>query len=235
MNFKKDILPIVKKYPLVFKRKVQEVEDIYTFYFDAGKSIDWEAGQHGIFLMKFTQAKKPFRVFSLASIPSEGHIEISTKVGEKPSEFKQVLLDLEPGDKISMRGPVGPFYVDEEKPRLFIAGGIGITPYRAIIRDLRINNKKLDKETRLLYLDSNEAFIYGEELGEAEKTEGISIHYLRKREQLYEEIDRFIDKYQNDGVYFVAGPKPMTKGIEKALKDKGIDGKNIKIDGFIGY
>lgn len=234
MNLKKDILPIFKKYPLVFKRKVQEVGDIYTFYFDAGESIDWEAGQHGIFLMKFTQAKKPFRIFSLASIPSEGHIEISTKVGEEPSEFKQVLLDLEPGDKISMRGPVGPFYVDEDKPLLFIAGGIGITPYRAIIRDLRIN-KEFANEARLLYIDSDEAFIYGEELGEAENTEGIKINYLTKREDLYAEIDRFIDQYENDGVYFVAGPKPMTQGIEKTLKDKGIDGKNIRIDGFIGY
>lgn len=235
MNLKKDILPVFKKYPLIFKKKVREVEDIYTFYFDAGESIKWEAGQHGIFLMKFTQAKRPFRVFSIASIPSEGHIEISTKVGKKPSAFKQVLLDLEPGMNIFMRGPVGPFYVDEKKPLLFIAGGIGITPYRAMIRDLRLNAKNLDKEVRLLYLDSNEAFIYGEELGKAEETKWINIHYLTKREKLYEEIHRFIEKYQNGGTYFVAGPKPMTKAVEKALKAEGIDGKNIKIDGFIGY
>lgn len=235
MNLITDILPIFKKYQITYKEKYQEVGDIYTFIFEMDESIRWEAGQHGIFTIKHTKIKKPTRAFSIASTPSEGHIKISMKISEEPSEFKEALLNIQPGMKIVMRGPIGSMYTKEKKPLLFIAGGIGITPYRALVKDLISNFADIPNEVKLLYMDSKEQFIYTDELDKAGDTSPIETNYLVNRESLYGKIESFIGKHGNEAEYFVAGPKAMTKAVEKALRNKGINKKNIKKDPFIGY
>jgi ferredoxin-NADP reductase len=235
MNLIKDILPIFKKHEIAFKEKYREVGNIYTFIFGMDQGVRWEPGQHGVFTIKHTKIKKPTRAFSIASTPSEGQIKISMKIPENPSEFKKALLELQPGMKVAMRGPIGSMYTEEQKPLLFIAGGIGITPYRALVKNLQRNTSGYTKEVKLLYMDSKEQFIYTEEFNKAGKTSPIETNYLVNREKLYGKIDSFIAKHSNEAEYFVAGPKSMTKAIEKALKDKGVTKKNIKKDPFIGY
>jgi len=235
MNLIKDIFPIFKKHQLSFKEKYHEIGNIYTFIFEMDESIQWEAGQHGIFTIKHKKIKKPTRAFSIASTPSEGHIKISMKIPAEPSAFKKALLSLQPGMKVSMRGPIGSMYTEERKPLLFIAGGIGITPYRALVKNLLTTSGAIPDEVQLLYIDSKEHFIYTDELEKAGKVSPIKTNYLAKRENLYEKIENFIGKHSNEAEYFVAGPKVMTKAVEKALKDKGINKKNIKKDPFIGY
>jgi len=84
-------------------------------------------------------------------------------------------------------------------------------------------------------MDSKEQFIYTEEFDEAGKETPIKTSYLVNREDLYQHIDNFVNEHSNEGEYFVAGAKSMAKSIEKALKNKGIKKKYIKMDPFIGY
>ncbi|WP_069999032.1 FAD-dependent oxidoreductase [Cellulosilyticum sp. I15G10I2] len=235
MRLLKDILPIFKKHQIYLKEKYREAGDIYTFVFEMEQPIYWKAGQHGVFTIEHTKISKPTRAFSIASIPSEGHIKISMKISENPSEYKQALLSLQPGIKVAMRGPIGSFYTDNQKPLLFIAGGIGITPYRALIQDLLLNNTELSSDVQLLYLDSQKAFIYKAELDKADKEFGVKTHYLAKREDLHEEIENFIAKHNNEAEYFIVGSIAMVKSIETLVKSRGVKKKNIKKDPFIGY
>lgn len=231
----KDILPIFTKHQISFKEKHREAGDIYTFTFGMNEKVDWKAGQHGIFTIKHVKIKKPTRPFSIASISSEGNVKISMKIGKNPSEFKQTLLDLKTGTKISMRGPIGSFYPQNKKNLLFIAGGIGITPFRALLKDIDLNYKEAYDDIKLLYIDNKEEFIYTKELDEASKNSAIKIKYINNREKSNKEIQKFISKYNNDAEYFVVGSKLMVKTIKNLLKSKGIDKKNIKNDTFIGY
>ncbi|KAB3530777.1 FAD-dependent oxidoreductase [Alkaliphilus pronyensis] len=231
----KDILPIFKKHDIYLKEKHKEVGDIYTFIFETEKQIKWKAGQHGVFTISHKKINKATRAFSIASIPSEGHIKISMKISEKPSEFKEAILNLKPGMKMSMRGPIGSFYTEKNNPLLFIAGGIGITPYRALIRNLITSPAELSKDVELLYMDSRDEFIYREDFDKAAKESLIKVNYLNKRESLSEKIEGFIDKHGNEAEYFIVGSKAMINSMEAILKDKGIKKKNIKKDTFIGY
>ena len=235
MGLLMDILSIFKKHEISLKEKYSEVGDIYTFIFETKEQINWKAGQHGIFTINHTKVNKPTRAFSIASIPSEGHIKISMKISENPSEFKQALLNLKPGMKMSMRGPIGSFYTNNQKPLLFIAGGIGITPYRALIKNYLLNSAEISNGVQLLYMDNKEEFIYKEELEEARKVSSIKTNYLIKRETLNKEIEKFADKHNNEAEYFIVGSKSMIKSIEALLKNKGIKKKNIKKDTFVGY
>jgi ferredoxin-NADP reductase len=230
----KDILPIFNKHEVSFKEKYKEVGDIYTFIFETEKQITWKAGQHGIFTINHVKINKPTRAFSIASIPSEGHIKISLKISEDPSEFKQALLNLDSGIKVTMRGPIGSLYTKNNKPRLFIAGGIGITPYRALIKNLLLNSAEITDD-KLFYLDGREAFIYTEELEEASRISSIKTKYLVKREKLNNEIEEFVAKHNNEAEYFIVGAKTMVHNIETLLKSKGIKKMNIIKDIFVGY
>jgi len=73
------------------------------------------------------------RTFSLSSSPSEsGYISVTCKISDTP--LKQALSRLEPGDKAEVYGPLGLFLYDRSRPSVFLAGGIGITPFRGMIR-----------------------------------------------------------------------------------------------------
>jgi ferredoxin-NADP reductase len=73
------------------------------------------------------------RTFSLSSSPTEqGSIAVTTKLTDSP--FKRALRALPPGAEVEIFGPLGRFLYDERRPALFLAGGIGITPFRGMIR-----------------------------------------------------------------------------------------------------
>jgi len=75
----------------------------------------------------------PVRTFSLSSSPSErGEIAVTCKISETP--FKQALARLRPGDTAEVFGPLGFFLLDLDRPSVHLAGGIGITPFRGMLR-----------------------------------------------------------------------------------------------------
>ncbi len=192
MGIIKDILAALKQNEIHLVNHYQEAEDIYTFVFKREPSVTWEAGQHGIITIQHVKIKKSTRAFSLSSIPSEGVIKISTGMGDQPSLFKQALLSLKPGEAVSMRGPVGGLYTPNDQPQLFIAGGIGITPFRAIIQDKIIKAEGTAKDIQLIYLDSRGVFIYKSEFESPEQAAIMKTSYLTNREELLPNIEKFV-------------------------------------------
>jgi len=230
-----DFLSIFKKHSLTLVEKKPEVNDIFSFIFKSKDKVDFKAGQHGIFFVKHVKIKKASRSFSIASTPDEGNIMISMRISENPSEFKKVLRDMKPGESVIMRGPVGSFYFKEKKPMLLIAGGIGITPYRALIKDNIGNEEVLCYHIRLLYSDSKGDFIYKEELDKMKQDDYVEVEYITNRDRLLKEIKDFALKYENETVYFISGPPYMVKSIKEILREMNIQNQNIKTDAFIGY
>ena len=136
MSFFKDILPIFKKSELLFLESYKESEDVYTFLFEKEKDLTWKAGQHGLFSITHKKIKNPTRPFSVASAPTEDVVKITIGISDDPSDFKKAMLELKQGMKVSMSGPVGAFYLKDNSPSLLIAGGIGITPFRSIVKQI---------------------------------------------------------------------------------------------------
>lgn len=235
MSFMQDLIPIFKQHNLVLVEKKQEVNDIFTFIFEPKDKIYFKSGQHGIFFIRDVKIKKASRAFSIASTPDEGNIMISMRISERPSEFKQVLSDMKPGESIIMRGPIGSFYFTSKRPVLLIAGGIGITPYRALIKDSIKNQDGVHRSIKLLYADTNGDFVYKEELDEMHQDNFVEVEYIDKREQLMDEIKGYASKHKDDALYFISGTPSMVKSIKETLRKMNIQNKNIKADVFIGY
>lgn len=235
MSFFQDMLSIFKKRELLFIESYKESEDVYSFLFEKEKDLTWKAGQHGLFSITHRKIKNHTRPFTLASAPTENIIKITMKINDNPSEFKKAMLELKQGMNISMSGPVGAFYLKNDVPTILIAGGIGITPFRSIVKQLEAEGNDNDKSICLLYYASNKSYIFKDELDRIAMNTSINMTYLDSRSDLHQEIDKFTTLNKNDGKYFIAGPKSMVDSTTSYLQSKNISKRNIKKDSFFGY
>ncbi|GAA0358538.1 FAD-dependent oxidoreductase [Bacillus horti] len=235
MSFFKDFVSIFKKRELLFLESYQESEGVYSFLFEKDKDLTWEAGQYGLFSITHKKVKNPTKPFSVASAPTENVIKITTRISDAPSDFKKALIELKQGMKVKMGGPVGSFCLQDNSPSLLIAGGIGITPFRSILKQLEAEGNGSKMPIHLLYMDGKKSYIYKDELDEMANNTSISVTYLDSSHDLNQEIDKFNAKYKNDGKYFVAGPKSMVDSVTSYLQSNDISKRNIKKDAFYGY
>lgn len=235
MGFFQDMLQMFKKRELLFLESYKESEDVYTFLFEKEKDLTWEAGQYGLFKITHKSIKKPTRPFTVASAPTENIVKLTMGISDDPSDFKKAMLELKQGMKVSMNGPVGSFNLKDNSPSLLIAGGIGITPFRSILKQIEAEGNGVENPIHLLYMDSKKLYLFKDELDEMANNTSISITYLDSRDELHQEIDKFTTLYQNNGKYFIAGPKSMVDSISTYLQNDNISKKNIKKDAFFGY
>jgi len=233
MSFFQDAISIFKKRELAFIESYKETEGVYTFLFEKDKDLTWKAGQHGLFSITHKKIKNGIRPISMASASTENVVQLTLGIGDAPSDFKKAMLELKQGMKISMSGPVGSFYLKDNSPSLLIAGGIGITPFRSMLKQIEAEGNGVGKQIHLLYLDSKKSFVFKDDLDEIANKTSIGVTYARN--DIHEEIDKFSNSYQNNGKYFIAGPKSMVESISSSLQNNGISKKSIKKDVFIGY
>jgi len=235
MSFFKDMFSVFKKKELLFLESYKETDGVYTFLFEKEKDLTWKAGQYGLFSITHKKVKNATKPFSIASVPEEQVVKITTRISDQPSEFKKALLELKQGMSMSMGGPVGSFYPTDTSPSLFIAGGIGITPFRAILKQLEAEKNTTEKQIHLIYMDSEKSYLYKDELDGIASGTSIRITYVDSRNDLNEEIDKFIALYNDKATYFIAGAKSMVDSISTYVQNHKIPKKNIKKDSFFGY
>lgn len=228
-----DYLGALKTHTLIFKEKIQESEKNYSFIFTPQEKIFWKAGQHAIFSFpKSSIDGKNWRPFSVASAPHENQIRIGTSIPDPHSDFKEKLMQLSPGETIRMHGPFGEFYAREQTKHIIgIAGGIGITPFRALLFDL--THKHSDVHATLVY-SAKSTYTYRRELDYWQaQNKNLNIIYTRTPEEVGQTINSLTATYGNKADYFISGAPRMIASIRQTLKDKGI--KRIYNDPFKGY
>ncbi len=235
MGFFKDMIAVFKKRELGFIERIQESDDVYSFIFEKDKTLTWQAGQYGLFSIAHKSIKNPTKPFSIAAAPAEQVVRLTTVIRDQPSEFKQALMELKQGMAVKMSGPVGHFNVDTSSPALLVAGGIGITPFRAILKQMEAVGRRGENPIHLLYLDSDREHVFREELDGISENLSIGISYLDSKEQLYQEIDSFNKQHKHAGKYSLAGPKSMIDSLADHLQKHEVLKKSIKMDSFFGY
>ena len=181
---------------------------------------------------------------SIASSPTKDYLEWATRSSD--SDFKKTFLALEAGDDIAFMGPKGHFLLEPERPSVFLAGGIGITPFRSMLEFME--DEGLENSVRLLYANRSANDIpFKEQLDQlSEKLPGFQIEYFlsdpsasakwnfrsgRIDEELLREI--VIDKTEAN--YFVAGPAGMVISLTQTLANIGISEDRIRQERFRGY
>jgi ferredoxin-NADP reductase len=116
--------------------------------------LDYKAGQYAAMDLETKEDEEgPVRPFTIASSPTEeGFILISTRIRETP--FKKKLANMEIGTPIKITAPVGNFVLPEDdnsKRVVFLSGGIGVTPFRSMVKYATDNRMPI----RIMMFDSN--------------------------------------------------------------------------------
>lgn len=215
----------------------QEASDTVSFLFQPDEDLKWQAGQflHYTLHHEPTDDRGSDRWFTISSAPHEDHVMITTRfTSEKGSSFKNALKNLKKGEEIEAEGPDGDFIVeDPQKDMVFIAGGIGITPYRSIFLDLDHNNKPIN--VNLLYSNRTDEVVFRKEFNELQKRHPeFKIHYLIGQRVDEETIRKYVPDLTSP-LFYVSGPEPMVESIGDNLKKLGVPDDHIKQDFFPGY
>ena len=217
---------------------VKSVENIHGDYWvvklKPEDGITWRPGEHAVFSFpdKGVTGKK-WRAFSIASIPEEGYIMIGTRTGKVTSSFKQKLINLKEGDKVNVRGPFGWFLIKEDKqPVVMIVGGVGITPVRALVKELE---KDFDRDTDLVF-SSNEHHLFIEDFEKVEATqEKLNLRLTSTADETKSKVTELAVEKGNKAYYYISGNTKMIKSTKRLLKSNGIKGNRIIFDPFLGY
>ncbi len=222
------------KLTLLEKKKI--VSNIKSFIFQPEKKIKWRAGQYFIYFLKHEEEdlRGIMRFFTISSSPFQKHIAITTKVSKTSSSFKKSLDNLKIGNEIVVKGPDGDFIIqDFKKSYIFVAGGIGITPFISILRQLNFE-EKLVKIT-LLYSNKTKEFAFKNELDEISKNnKNLEIKYFVSPKRIDKNILKNFTTNKKT-IFYISGPDPMVESITKILLDLKIADEDIKKDYFSGY
>src|SRR3989344_3710033 len=228
--------PLRWKAHITKQRKLAENTMEISLWLD-GPAFAFQAGQYvkiAIPRLLMTDPKGSSRDFSISSSPAQGNlITVAFRISD--SAFKQALIAMPEGTPVDVQGPLGIFTLPENSMRalVFIAGGIGITPFLSMIR--YATEKKLPNAITLLYANgAPESAAYLPELEElAKKNSRFTL--IQKFGTLDEEFIRQNAPEQANARWYIAGPPGMVSSVRTALLQMRITEENIVIEEFSGY
>ena len=127
-------IPAPGEFDLPFLSRTEETPTATTFRFSTQDSgFTYRSNQFVRMVLPHANDPRPWRMFSLSSSPSEPDLlAVTVKMTDSP--FKRGLKALRPGDRVRVYGPFGDLLYDPARHSVFVAGGIGVTPFRGMIR-----------------------------------------------------------------------------------------------------
>ena len=223
----------------------QETPDVKSVKlgFD-GQKLDYKPGQYMMMELDVDDPEKGnTRPLSIASSPTEDFLLFSTKISQ--SLFKQKYNSLKISDKVKLKGPMGVFVLKEDaKEIIFLGGGIGITPFRDMIK--YAGDKKLPMKLTLLYSNRSTADVcYKDEWSIFEKqnqnlkvvntiTDNTS-DWTGRTGRINEAMIKEFCSDINNAMFYICGPPGMVNGLSELLKTMNVPQQNVRIERFVGY
>jgi ferredoxin-NADP reductase/Na+-transporting NADH:ubiquinone oxidoreductase subunit NqrB len=232
---------------LVLNSATHLTPDVVEFDFKPSRPFRFQPGQYMEFTLphRHADSRGNRRYFTLASSPTEATVKLGVKFYSNGSSFKNGLLDLTSSQTLMTGQLAGDFTMpkDLSQKLVFVAGGIGVTPFRSMLKYLTDSGEK--RTVTLLYMNKNaDELAYVDVFNEAQAKAGARIVYTltdsapegwigrtgRINEQMIqEEVPDFAER-----TFYVSGPHAMVAGVEKTLQSLGVKQARIKKDFFPG-
>jgi Na+-transporting NADH:ubiquinone oxidoreductase subunit F len=221
---------------------------------------DWEKMK--IFDLKMVNPEETYRAYSMANHPAEGNIvmlniRIATPPFDRaaggfarvnPGVCSSYIFSRKPGDKVSLSGPYGEFFLkDTENEMMFIGGGAGMAPMRSHIFHLFKTARSGRKVTFWYGARSMKEVFYQEEFDAIAREFPNFTWHLALSEPLPEDrwsgptgfihqviFDNYLKAHENpeDIEYYICGPPLMNSAVVKMLDNLGVASENILFDDF---
>ncbi len=234
---------------LTLRRVEKSAATVHDYVFTSDQPLAFRPGQYVEVALAVSRgdSRGNRRYFTVASSPTEPEVRLGVKFATaEPSAFKEALSAMKPGDRLFAGGLAGAFVLPEDRDTklAFLAGGIGITPFRSMLKYL------LDRKERrpivLLYAaDAPEDFAYRDVIGCAASDLGIGTAYavLRDGGRMPGAHRGFIDEAMlrrqvpdfAERTFYVSGPRAMVVACEDQLRRLGVPASRVKVDFFPGF
>ena len=227
------------------KREVAKGTLLVTFEL-VSDEVDWTPGEYfwvELLDPPYDDEKGARRHITVVTSPTEGYLGLATRI--RDTAFKRSLVEMPEGSAVDVEPPKGSFVLPEDtsKRYAFIAGGIGITPFRSMLR--YIADKDLDYDITLVYSNRDvESTAFLDELKELESVvPRCRVIFTMTEDPSWDGDTRMLDA----GVlrdllgdlesfhFMVAGPPPMAKSVEGSLLEAGLPEDQVQSDSFSGY
>lgn len=233
---------LTKRYEVAERTMAFQFEKPEGFTFKAGQSVDMT-----LINPTETDGEGNGRAFSIASAPDEAELLVATRM--RDTAFKRVLSAMPIGSHVKIEGPFGNLVLHNNQARaaVFLAGGIGITPFRSIL--LRATRERLLHRLFLFYANRRpEDAPFLQEL-EALQRQNPSYTFVPTMTDMSRSdcswkgetgrIDQaMLAKHLKSAaspIYYMAGPPRMVKGLHAMLTEIGVDDDDIRGEEFAGY
>jgi ferredoxin-NADP reductase len=225
-------------------------EDTMAFHFARPIGLTFKAGQAADLTLldpPETDLEGNVRTFSIASQPFEEQLTFATRM--RDTAFKRSLKVVPLGTEIQIAPPSGSFtlHKNANKPAVFLAGGIGITPFLSVVR--QADHDRLPHKLFLFYSNRRpEDAPFLDILLSLEKTNPnlrlvATMTEMARSSQEWngetglidgEMVTRHVRTLQGP-IYYVAGPPPMVAAIREMLVGAGVDEDDVRTEEFAGY
>ncbi len=222
---------------LTLKQANSLAANIQEFVFTPDRPMPFAAGQYLEWALPHRRPdlRGSRRYFTIASSPTESELRIGIKLGPgRTSSFKTALAALKPGQWLTAAHAAGDFTLPTNASikQVWIAGGIGVTPYRSMAKYL--TDTKQRRDIHLIYLASSaEAFAYRDIFDQASQSVGIKVHYLVT--PLTPKLLRELVPDWQEREYYISGPSGLVRLHQNSLRSAGIEASKIKVDDFPGF
>ncbi|HZY50856.1 MAG TPA: RnfABCDGE type electron transport complex subunit D, partial [Devosia sp.] len=232
---------------LTLERIEQAAAGVYDYVFRPDRALRFAAGQYLEWTLQLPQSdsRGNRRYFTIASAPADEEMRLGVKFAPNGSAFKRGLSQLQPGDQIVASQLAGSFTLPRNKRRklAFIAGGIGITPFRSMLDDLLERGEA--RPIKLLYGNNRiDEVAYADVLKRAREELGIPTYYaVRDPEGATSDmtvgyidaamIEERVPDYR-ERIFYISGPQAMVNATRRTLRELGIPTWRIKTDFFPG-
>ncbi len=231
------------------KDKREVAEGTVLAIFDlGGEEVDYRPGQYFWVELPnrgYDDEKGLRRHISIVTSPTErGVLGLATRI--RDSAFKRTLAELQVGDEVEVEEPKGSFLLPEDTTRryVFIAGGIGITVFRSMLRYIADTGQPY--RVTLVYSNRNRASAaFLDELEElGGRIPGLEIVYVFTDEPGWEGESRHIDadvlrEHLSEPLdaysYLVAGPPGMAEDVGEKVRAAGVPEEHVVVGKFSGY
>ena len=232
------------------RERKEVAEGTVAFRFERPSGWVFKAGQYLDMTLldpSETDSEGNVRSFSIASAPHEKTLMVATRM--RDTAFKRILKAMPIGTAVKIEGPSGDLILPDNSTRaaVFLAGGIGITPFRSIVHwaakeksqnriVLFYSNRRPEDSPFLAELQSlerdNPKYKLIGSMTEMEKSHGPWTGETGLIDQ--EMLGRHL-KGAASPIYYIAGPPAMVKGLHEMLSKTGVNDDDIRAEEFAGY
>jgi ferredoxin-NADP reductase len=211
------------------------LDNIWAFRFEPSEPLEWIAGQYISVELPHNNpdGKGAKRWFTISSAPYEKIIQITTRVTD--SSFKQALSHLPIGGDLQLLDtPHGSFvWQDGSRPLVFVAGGIGVTPFRSILKQ-RVHDK-LALNATLIYASRSSEVPFKAEIDEwIKQDDNLVVHFVEGGPLTVEQLIQLAPELDESLIY-LSGSQPMVLALIDGLENCGIPDVYLKRELFPSY